>query len=66
MKRESLEVQKEVLETIRKNNGITMSQLERKIGTNPSSLKKHCEALEQLGLIKIIKEEDTQKIYFNK
>ncbi|MFH1839639.1 MAG: winged helix-turn-helix domain-containing protein [Nanoarchaeota archaeon] len=58
-KRKSLDVQKKILEVIKKNPGITMSQLERKIGTNPTSLKEHCEHLEFLGLIKIKKTEKT-------
>ena len=52
-KRKSLDIQKKILATIKKNPGITMSQLERKIGTNPTSLKEHCEHLEALDLIKI-------------
>ena len=40
-----------------------MSELERVIGTNPRSLKEHCEHLEYLGIIKIVKESNTQKLY---
>ncbi len=63
MKRKSLDVQKEIFKTIKENQGITMSQLERKIGTNPNSLREHCENLVYLGIIKIIKKENTQKLY---
>jgi len=66
MKRKALDLQKEILETIRKNSGITMSSLERKMGTNPASLKEHCEALETLGLIKIKKEKNTTKLILDK
>ena len=66
MKRKSLDVQKEVFKTIKAHNGITMSQLERKIGTNPRSLKEHCENLAHFGLIKIVKKDNTQKIYLVK
>lgn len=59
MKRKSLDIQKKILETIKKNSEITMSTLERKIGTNPASLKEHCEHLEYLGLIKIKKTKET-------
>jgi predicted transcriptional regulator len=62
MKRKSLDIQKEIFETIKKNPGITMSQLERKIGTNPASLKEHCEHLEYLKLIKIEKSDKTTKL----
>jgi len=62
MKRESLEIQKKILKTIKANSGITMSELERKIGTNPASLKKHCEQLSYLGLIKIEKSNKTTKL----
>ena len=53
MKRETLEVQKEILKAIRKHSEVTLSKLERMIGTNPASLKKHCEQLVWLGFIKI-------------
>jgi DNA-binding MarR family transcriptional regulator len=62
MKRESLVIQKKILKTIKSNSGITMSELERKIGTNPASLKRHCEHLEYLGMIKIRKEDRTTKL----
>jgi DNA-binding MarR family transcriptional regulator len=60
MKRKSLNVQNEILEMIRKNPKITMSSLERKIGTNPRSLKEHCEQLEHLGLIRIKRTKETR------
>jgi len=63
MKRKSLDVQKEIFKAIKDNPGITMSELERKIGTNPSSLKEHCEHLEYLGLIKIKKSERTTELF---
>ena len=63
MKRKSLKLQKEILQYIKKHPGITMSELERKIGTNPSSLVEHCEALEELGFIKIKKLEKTRKLF---
>ena len=63
MKRKSLDVQKEVLLLIKKNQGITLSELERKVGTNPRSLKEHCEQLEFLGLIKISREKNTTKLF---
>lgn len=66
MKRKSLDIQKEIYNSIKKNLGITMSQLERKIGTNPASLKEHCEHLAYFGLIKIIKTEKTQKLFVNR
>jgi predicted transcriptional regulator len=63
MKRKTLEVQRTIFKTIKNNSGITMSRLERKIGTNPRSLKEHCEQLSYFGIIKIIKESNTQKLY---
>lgn len=65
MKRKALDVQKEVYLAIKSNSGITMSSLERKIRTNPNSLKEHCEALAYFGLIKIEKTPKTQKLFFN-
>jgi len=62
MKRKALEVQKEIFETIKKNPSITMSSLERKIGTNPKSLKEHCEQLAYFKLIKINKTKETTKL----
>ena len=62
MKRKSLKLQKEILKFIKNNPNITMSSLERKIKTNPTSLKEHCESLADLGLIKIKKTEKTTKL----
>ena len=63
MKRKALEVQKIIFKAIKENQGITMSTLERKIGTNPRSLKEHCENLAYFGLIRIAKEKNTTKLY---
>ncbi len=49
----------EIYQTIRSNPGITMSTLERKAGTNPTSLREYCKTLEKLGLIKIRKTDKT-------
>jgi len=62
MKRKSLTVQREILKFIKSNPGITLSQLERKVRTNPRSLKEHCVQLDYLKLIKISKEEKTTKL----
>ncbi len=62
MKRKSLDVLKEVFKTIKGNPDITMSTLERKIRTNPHSLKEHCECLEYFGLIKIERTKETTKL----
>ena len=66
MKRKTLIVQKEIFLAIKNNIGITMSQLERKIGTNPRSLKEHCENLAYFKLIKIIKGNNTRRLYIVK
>ena len=63
MKRKALEVQKIIFKAIKENPGITMSTLERKIGTNPRSLKEHCENLAYFSLIRIVKEKGTTKLY---
>ena len=65
MKRKSLELQKEVLKMIKKNSGISMSELERKMRTNPRSLKEHCESLAEFGLIKIKKTDNTTKLFIS-
>ncbi|MBI2107432.1 winged helix-turn-helix transcriptional regulator [Candidatus Woesearchaeota archaeon] len=62
MKRKATDITKEVYKAIKENPDITMSQLERKIGTNPSSLKEHCKLLEYFGLIQIKKEENTRRL----
>ena len=62
-KRKALEVQKEIYETIKANNGITMSALERKIRTNPNSLVEHCKQLQYFGLIEIKKEIKTRRLF---
>ena len=65
MKRKSLDIQKDIYKLIKKNPGITMSKMERKIGTNPRSLKEHCEHLAYFKLVRIVKKEGTQKLYAN-
>jgi len=63
MKRSVRKLIKEILQAIRKNSGITLSTLERKIGTNPRGLKEHCLLLQDLGLVKITKTKLTTKLY---
>lgn len=43
-----------------------MTSLERKIRTNPASLREHCEHLDFFELLHIKKEPTTQKIYLTK
>jgi len=62
MKRKSFDIQKKTLKTIKDNPNVTLSQLERKIGTNPRSLKEHCEHLAYLRLIKIEKTKKTTQL----
>lgn len=62
-KRRILELQKEIYQVIKENPGITMSSLERKVKTNPSSLKQHCEILEHWKIIKIKRLENTKKLF---
>jgi predicted transcriptional regulator len=59
MKRKTLEVQREVFDFISKNPGITLSTLERKIRTNPKSLKEHCQQLAFFKLVKIKRTKET-------
>jgi DNA-binding MarR family transcriptional regulator len=63
MKRKSLDIQKGILKAIKSNPGITMSSLERKIGTNPASLKEHCEHLAYLGIIRIKRSKNTTELF---
>lgn len=63
MKRKSLDIQKEIYHIIKDNAGITMTELERKVGTNPASLREHCEHLQFFGLIKIEKSERTTILF---
>jgi len=65
-KRSSFDVQLKILKTIYENQGITMTSLERKIRTNPASLREHCEHLDFFELLHIKKEPTTQKIYLTK
>ena len=51
-KRKALEVQKQIFEYIKKHEGISISRLERAIGTNPASLREHLDQLAYFGLIK--------------
>ena len=63
MKRKALAVQKIIFKAIKENSGISMSTLERKVGTNPRSLKEHCENLAYFNLIRIVKEKNTTRLY---
>lgn len=62
MKREVFKLQKQILSYIEKNPGISMSELERKIRTNPASLRAHCKHLEELGIITINRTQNTTKL----
>jgi len=62
-KRKAVDLQREIYKAIKKNPGITMSELERKIGTNPNSLKEHCENLEYFKLIRIERKNNTRKLF---
>ncbi len=65
MKRKSLEVQRKIYELIKSYPEITMSSLERKVGTNPKSLKEHCEQLAYFKLIEIKKTSKTTILKIN-
>jgi len=62
MKRKNTEITKLIYKTIKDNPNITMSRLERIIGTNPHYLKEHCELLEYFDLIKIDRSNNTKKL----
>ena len=64
-KRSSFTVQLKILETVKENEGISISFLERKIGTNPASLREHCKHLEFFNLLKIKKEAKTQRLFLS-
>ena len=67
MKRRSVfSIQLKILKTVKQEEGITMSFLERKIGTNPHYLREYCSYLEFFNLIKIKKEPNTQKVFLTK
>lgn len=61
-KRKTTEILKEIYTVIKENPDITLSQLERKIRTNPAYLKEHCECLQWFKLIKIEKDSKTTKL----
>ena len=65
-KRKTSELIKEIYDMIKKNPGISMSMLERKIGTNPDSLLEHCKMLQHFNLIKIEELENTRKLFLKK
>ncbi|HYD02858.1 MAG TPA: winged helix-turn-helix domain-containing protein [Alphaproteobacteria bacterium] len=55
-KRASYEIRKEILLAL-KEEPMVYSKLERKIDTNPNTIKSHCKALEEDGFVKITKTE---------
>ncbi len=58
-RRKPTEIIETIYENIKQSPGITMSQLERKIGTNPLGLREYCQTLQKFGLIKIEKTDKT-------
>ncbi|MBI5066469.1 hypothetical protein HZA97_09645 [Candidatus Woesearchaeota archaeon] len=65
-KRGALEIQLLILKIVHNKPGITFSELERKVGTNPTSLKQHCDHLEYFNLVKILREPKTRKLVLTK
>jgi predicted ArsR family transcriptional regulator len=55
-KRSSYEMRKEILLML-KEEPLVYSKLERKLSTNPNTIKMHCKALEEDGFVKITKTE---------
>ena len=56
-KRTYNEIRKEILKTLLKEGPLTYAQLERKIKTNPDSLRMHCKDLELFTALKITRKE---------
>lgn len=54
-KRSYEELRKDILLLLNKENNLTYAQMERKLSTNPDSLRLHCRDLEKFGAIKITK-----------
>lgn len=65
-KRSVFSIQIEILKAVNEDPDITMSSLERKVGTNPHYLREYCKYLEFFNLIKIKKEQNTQKVSLTK
>jgi len=55
MKRKPLEIKKQIMEILKKEQQISIKKLERKINTNYQSIINNCEELEYFGLIEISK-----------
>lgn len=62
VKRKTSDLLKEIYNLIKNNPDITMSELERKTGTNPNSLVEHCKVLEHFKLVKIERAEGTRRL----
>jgi predicted ArsR family transcriptional regulator len=58
-KRDSLEIKKEILKLL-KEKEMTLRLLEKKVDTNPNTIKIQVKELEYLGFVKIIKHEKSK------
>lgn len=59
-KRNSLEIKKEILKLL-KNKEMALRSLERKVDTNPNTIKNQIEELEYFGFVEIIKHKKSEK-----
>jgi len=54
-KRTYNEIRKILLKTLEKESPLTYAQLERKLKTNPNTIRQHCKDLELFSTVKITK-----------
>ena len=59
-KRSSLEIKKEILKLL-KGKEMTLRLLERKVNTNPNTIRIQIKELEHLGFVEVIKHERSDK-----
>jgi predicted transcriptional regulator len=55
MKRKPIEIKKDILNILKKEQNISIKKLERKINTNYQTILNNCEELEYFGFVKINK-----------
>ena len=58
-KRTALEIKEKIIQVL-KNKEMTLCMLEKKIDTNPETIKRQIKELEVLGFVKVIKHEKSE------
>lgn len=62
--RDSLEIKKTILKTLKDGKSMSFAELERKVNTNWRSIRNHCKELKFFGCVSIVEKEIHNKLFY--